>query len=305
MNDHRHRHRLWKTNRHTTTPNDRTNARTLERSIDDARGDERDKKVKYMRAQTVTMRQAMRATGKYRGDRGGLGTLKTFSTTRVARARAQEQEQQEQQEKPGMKKEKIEKASGMVNVPSGFRRGTVPVGLTSLIGRDFPSLMSSPFALTERMFDLLDFPSEFREMYEPFQRLMHRDSVSALPDKLPFAVNILEKKDAYQLTADLPGLNTKNVKVSVDSDKQLHIKALRESRHEEESDAAGVKIHAYERSFGSFDRKFQLPDSVDADAEDAIAASMKDGVLTVRIKKKPGPEPEPKPVERQIEIQST
>jgi len=63
------------------------------------------------------------------------------------------------------------------------------------------------------MLDALDFPSEFREMYEPFQRLMHRDSVSALPDKLPFAVNILEKKDHYLLTADLPGLNTKNVKV--------------------------------------------------------------------------------------------
>jgi HSP20 family molecular chaperone IbpA len=251
----------------------------------------------------TTMRAALGKTAQLGARHGRMVHAGARASRGAARAQQQDEEQQEQQQQQSS-------SSSMQKSPMGgstlaFRRGALPVGLTSLLGRDFPSVMSSPFALTDRMFDMLDFPSEFREMYEPFQRLMHRDSVSALPDKLAFAVNILEKKDHYLLTADLPGLSSSNVKVTVDSDKQLHIKALRESRHEEESDDAGVKIHAYERSFGSYDRKFQLPESVDADAEDAVQASMKDGVLSVRIKKTPSPEPEiPKPMERQIEIKT-
>ena len=253
---------------------------------------------------TTTMRAAFGKTLRTQSHRARLAHASARACRPAVRAQQQQDEQQEQQQAQSSSSMEKSPASGAAAMP--FRRGALPVGLTSLLGRDFPSVMSSPFALTDRVFDMLAFPSEFREMYEPFQRLMHRDSVSALPDKLPFAVNILEKKDHYALTADLPGLNAKNVKVSVDSDKQLHIKALRESRHEEESDEGGVKIHAYERSFGSFDRKFQLPESVDAEAEDAIQASLKDGVLTVRIKKKPSPEPEvPKPTERQIEIKTS
>jgi hypothetical protein len=152
----------------------------------------------------TTMRAALGKTAQLGARHGRMVHAGARASRGAARAQRQDEEQQEEQQ---------QQQQSLSSTTPAFRRGALPVGLTSLLGRDFPSVMSSPFALTNRMLDALDFPSEFREMYEPFQRLMHRDMVSALPDKLPFAVNILEKKDHYLLTADLPGLNTKNVKV--------------------------------------------------------------------------------------------
>lgn len=91
------------------------------------------------------------------------------------------------------------------------------------------------------------------------------------------AVNISETDKAYEITAELPGMDEKNVDVSV-ANGALTIKG--EKREEKEENNKGY--HLQERSFGSFERRFQVPEGVDADK---IEATFKKGVLTVALPK--------------------
>jgi HSP20 family protein len=91
------------------------------------------------------------------------------------------------------------------------------------------------------------------------------------------AVNIAETDKAYEVTVELPGIKEKNVDVSV-ANGRLTIKG--EKREEKEEKNKGY--HLRERSFGSFERYFHVPEGVDADK---IEAAFKKGVLTVVLPK--------------------
>lgn len=91
------------------------------------------------------------------------------------------------------------------------------------------------------------------------------------------AVNVAETDKAYEVTAELPGMDEKNVEVSVVNGR-LMIKG--EKREEKEEKNKGY--HLQERSFGSFERYFQVPEGVDAEK---IEATFKKGVLTVVLPK--------------------
>jgi len=95
--------------------------------------------------------------------------------------------------------------------------------------------------------------------------------------KLP-AVDIVEGDKAYEITADLPGMDEKNIEVKV-ADGVLTIKGERQEEKEEKK----KDYYLQERSFGSYQRSFELPDSVDPDK---IEASFKKGVLSVTLPKK-------------------
>jgi HSP20 family protein len=91
------------------------------------------------------------------------------------------------------------------------------------------------------------------------------------------AVNIAETDKAYEIAAELPGIDEKNVDVSV-ANGALTIKGeKREEKEEKYKDH-----HLQERCFGSFERYFRIPDGVDADK---IEATFKKGVLTVILPK--------------------
>lgn len=92
------------------------------------------------------------------------------------------------------------------------------------------------------------------------------------------AVNIVEKETAYEITAELPGMDEKNIEVKI-TDGNLTIKGEKE---EEKEERKGYYLH--ERRFGSFERRFAVPEGVDADK---IEAGFKKGVLTVTLPKKP------------------
>jgi HSP20 family protein len=93
------------------------------------------------------------------------------------------------------------------------------------------------------------------------------------------AVDLAEKDKEYEITAELPGLDENNVEVKF-ADGLLTIKGeKREEKEEKKKD-----YYLSERRFGSFQRSFQVPDGVDADK---IAASFKNGVLTVTLPKSP------------------
>jgi HSP20 family protein len=92
-------------------------------------------------------------------------------------------------------------------------------------------------------------------------------------------VDVREAEGAYQIQADVPGADRDSLKVEV-KDNVLSIQG--EKRRESTSETDGVTRG--ERAYGSFVRKFSLPEEVDGDR---IEASYKDGVLSVTLPKKP------------------
>jgi HSP20 family protein len=105
---------------------------------------------------------------------------------------------------------------------------------------------------------------------EPFRR------AEVAFGKVP-AVDVTETDKAYEITAELPGMDEKNVEVKL-ANGVLSIKGEKqEDKEEKEKD-----YYLRERSFGSFERSFQVPDGVNADK---IEANFKKGVLTLTLPK--------------------
>lgn len=94
--------------------------------------------------------------------------------------------------------------------------------------------------------------------------------------KVP-AVDLVEKDKAYEITAELPGMDESNVTVSF-SDGKLAIKGEKKEEKEEQK----KDFHLSERRYGSFQRTFYVPPGVDAEK---IEANFKNGVLTVTLPK--------------------
>jgi len=97
-------------------------------------------------------------------------------------------------------------------------------------------------------------------------------SIMAMP-----AVDVTETDKAYEIAAELPGMDEKNVDVKI-SDDILTIKGEKQEEKEEKR----KDYYLSERSFGSFQRSFEVPSGVDTDK---IEASFKKGVLTVTLPK--------------------
>ena len=91
------------------------------------------------------------------------------------------------------------------------------------------------------------------------------------------AVDFAEKDNAFEITADLPGMDEKNIEVKVGNG-TLTIKGEKKEEKEEKK----KDYYLQERHFGSFERSFRIPDSVVADK---IEAQFKKGVLTVSLPK--------------------
>src|SRR5690242_21937091 len=90
-------------------------------------------------------------------------------------------------------------------------------------------------------------------------------------------VDISERKDAYLVTAELPGVKAGDVEITFE-DGLLTIQGVRHAT----SYAAGDKAHRVERRYGAFRRSITLPSHVEADK---IEASAQDGVLQVLVPK--------------------
>jgi HSP20 family protein len=130
----------------------------------------------------------------------------------------------------------------------------------------------------EQLFD--DFGRNFlrlptRPSLFGFEPLWRREAVwdTAL------AVDIAESEKGYEITAELPGMDEKNVEVKV-ANGNLTIRGEKQEEKEEKK----KDYYLHERHFGSFERSFEIPEGVDADK---IEAGFKKGVLTVTLPKKP------------------
>jgi HSP20 family protein len=122
--------------------------------------------------------------------------------------------------------------------------------------------------------------------YEPWSMLsqlrremdqaMGEDNFAAASDWMP-AVDIKEDEKQFTITADIPGVDAKDIEVHAENG-MLTIRGERENEKKEERD--GYK--RIERSYGSFFRRFTLPDTADTDK---IAAKTEKGVLNITIPK--------------------
>jgi len=91
------------------------------------------------------------------------------------------------------------------------------------------------------------------------------------------AVDVAETDKEFQITAELPGIDEKNLDVTV-SGGVLTIKGEKREEKEEKD----KNYYLSERRYGSFQRSFQLPDGVD---QDKIAANFDKGLLRVTLPK--------------------
>ncbi len=96
-------------------------------------------------------------------------------------------------------------------------------------------------------------------------------------------VDISEDDKEFVVKAELPEVKKDDVKVTVE-DGTLSIRGERKAEKEEK----GKKFHRIERSYGSFERSFALPEAADAGK---ISSEFKYGVLTVHLPKNPNAKP--------------
>lgn len=143
--------------------------------------------------------------------------------------------------------------------------------------------------------------NEIDQLFEDFAPSRWRSSERALFGRtLPSfkkwtsapAVDVIEKEDAYEVTAEVPGLDAENIEVRL-SDGVL---SIRGEKHEDREESR-QEYHLSERRYGSFQRSFRLPDTIDADRVEAYFGK---GVLTVKLPKSA----EAKKSERKIAIKA-
>jgi HSP20 family protein len=103
------------------------------------------------------------------------------------------------------------------------------------------------------------------------------------------AVDIYETENDLVVKADLPEVELKDIDVRVEN-QTLTIAG--ERKFEKQDNVAGY--HRIERSYGNFTRSFAVPNSFDTEK---IAASFKNGVLSVSLPKKEAAKP------RQIKVE--
>ncbi|MBD3418526.1 MAG: Hsp20 family protein [Chitinivibrionales bacterium] len=105
-------------------------------------------------------------------------------------------------------------------------------------------------------------------------------------------VDIAESENGYKISADLPGLDKKDVTVTVE-DGVLTIEGEKQSEHEKKEKG---RYYHLERSYGKFSRSFSLPENVDAEK---INAKFAHGVLELELTKRP--EAKPKAIEVKVD----
>jgi HSP20 family protein len=113
---------------------------------------------------------------------------------------------------------------------------------------------------------------EMNRMFEEAFGPLSRSSEQVVP-----AIDIKEDEESLTVTAELPGVDKKDVQIEV-RDNILTIKGEKRSEKREEKD----NWHCVERSYGSFTRRVMLPSDVDDAQADAM---MENGVLTLKLPK--------------------
>lgn len=115
------------------------------------------------------------------------------------------------------------------------------------------------------------------------------DRDQRVPDWVPVA-DVAETPTGYLVRVELPGLGAEAIEVSVEN----HVLSIAGERKQEEPQKV-TRYHRVEGAYGSFLRRFSLPDEVD---EQQARAEFKDGLLSVHVPKSERAQP------RSIEVKA-
>lgn len=137
------------------------------------------------------------------------------------------------------------------------------------------------FALQHRM----------NRMFDDFFRGFDIEPFGAFAEQETFMppMNISEDDKEIVVTADLPGIDEKDLDISIAKD-VLTIKGEKKTETEDKK----KNYHRIERSYGSFSRSVALPEGID---DGKVEAEMKKGVLKIRIPKSAEAQPQRKKIE--------
>ena len=133
--------------------------------------------------------------------------------------------------------------------------------------------------------------SQMRQLQNEMSRVFDRavagaeDGSNVATSRWTPAVDIKEDNTRFLITADIPGVEPKDIEVTMENG-VLTIKGERRIESADEGEGNGYR--RVERVYGGFYRRFTLPDTADAEA---ISASGKHGVLTVVIPKRAALQP--------------
>ncbi|RLB78104.1 MAG: Hsp20/alpha crystallin family protein [Deltaproteobacteria bacterium] len=127
------------------------------------------------------------------------------------------------------------------------------------------------------------------EMNMLFDRIFGRRSLLSGAGVFP-AVNVAEDNDNVYVTAEMPGINPKDIELTVEEDSVV-IKGERKLEEEGE----GISYHRREREGGSFNRTITLPTRIVAEK---ASAEVRNGVLTLTLPK--AEEAKPKKIEIKV-----
>jgi len=94
------------------------------------------------------------------------------------------------------------------------------------------------------------------------------------------AIDVIEKKDAYVLYAELPGVDASQVDISFEQN-VLTVRGTKPAMIETNGEGE-VRVYAAERVVGSFERSIKLPEFVDGER---IGADFSNGLLMVTVPK--------------------
>ncbi|MFW9826731.1 MAG: Hsp20/alpha crystallin family protein [Candidatus Thorarchaeota archaeon] len=162
--------------------------------------------------------------------------------------------------------------------------------------REITVRRESPFSLfqeMDRMFDELR-SNFFDDWYFPFRTRRSRPFSLLIRDDEPIfrtpLANITEDKDHFSVIAELPGLDKKDIEITI-SEGNLEIRGelKQEKKEEKEGELVRREFHS-----SKYYRAFSLPDNIDSDK---IEANLEKGVLTVKIPKVEPLKPEKKLIE--------
>ena len=123
---------------------------------------------------------------------------------------------------------------------------------------------------------------------QPFRRPIWDDQNQERTDWAP-RVNVYEDKEHLYIETQLPGIDLKDVNVSV-NDGTLEIRGERKIEHE--NNKSGYRFR--EAQYGTFDRNFNLPEYVNADG---ARANYEKGVLIIKVPKQEKAKPKLIPIE--------
>jgi HSP20 family protein len=168
-----------------------------------------------------------------------------------------------------------------VSAFSGANKWRHVMKLNSLIpvghDRNAPARQTTPFGTLQR---------EIERLFDDFGRGFPAFGSSELTPRM----DVMETDKTIELTAELPGLEEKDVDINY-ADGVLTIRGEKKSEKEEKDN----NYRLIERSYGSFSRAIELPSGVDPAS---VKASLTKGVLTVTV-----PKPAPS-VTKKIEIKA-